>query len=69
MGCNPFDLQHNVMKSNLTLSLKRKVYKPIPSNNYNIWIRNLESYENSRKKTSEYPKGNKNNNVWHNMER
>ena len=26
MGCNPFDIKYNVMKSNLTLSLKRKVY-------------------------------------------
>ena len=25
-GCNAFDRQHNVMKSNLSLSLKRKVY-------------------------------------------
>ena len=41
MGLSAFGRQHNVMKSNLSPSLKRKVYYQsiLP----NIWIRNRES--------------------------
>ena len=36
------------------------------SSSSNIWIRNLESYEIPGTKTSKCPKGNKENNAWHN---